>query len=187
MAIITHEYVIESAPQPRDGHTPSGWFVLRVPIREERRALDQLKQLPNCDYLILWDNTTRHYNRSRKRLTMLPLLPGYIFVRSDHYQRHELFDALRPVQELTDMCDQPQFTQELHSFCQLISAAGGDITQRKGYAQGTLVEVMSGPLQGCRGRVIRENGVWEITVGLSILGTVVASRIEITTVQEVAA
>ena len=102
------------------------------------------------------------------------------------HQRHDLFDALRPVQELNGMQDQPDFASELKEFCQLIRAASGDITQRAGYAEGTMVEVVDGPLAGCRGRVIRQNGTWEITVGLSILNTVVSSRVDITSVQEVA-
>ena len=186
MALVTHEYVIESSPAVRlEALSKDGWFLLRVPIREERRAIDKLKQLDACDYLIIWDNSTRHYSRSRKRQTMTPLLPGYLFVQTKRYERHDLFDMLRPVQELTDMCDQPAFAHELQEFCQLIAAAGGDITQRKGYAQGTLVEVIDGPLAGCHGRVVRENGIWEITVGLSILGTIVASRVDITSVQEI--
>jgi transcription antitermination factor NusG len=186
MLVVTHEYLIEAAPHDLPATIPKdGWFLVRVPIREERRVIERLKQLDGCEYLIIWDNATRHYSRSRKRLTTNPLLPGYVFVRSQRHERHDLFDHLRPVQELSDMRDHPDFSQELKEFCQLTQAAGGDITQRKGYAKGTLVEVVDGPLAGCRGRIVRENGTWEITVGLSIFGTTVASSIEITCVQEI--
>ena len=185
MALVTHHYHLESQPAAHNMALPvNGWYLLRVPVREERRAISQLQRLAQCDYVTIWTTTTRHYDRSRKRQSIQAFLPGHIFLRTEQHTRDELFTALRSVIGLTCLHDQPHFSCELAEFCKLVLAADNDTIKRPGYATGTMVEVIAGPLCGCRGRVIKHRGAWELVVGITILGTTVASRIDLTAVQE---
>lgn len=184
MVMISQRYHLESHPANLLEEIPAaGWYLLRVISNEEKQAIHRLKRLGGVDYLMIWTTTTRHYTRYRKRENTRPFLPGHLFIRSEQHDRGRLFDALRPVIELTPLIPSASFAQELVRFCRLIMAAGATAQQRPGYARGEWVEVIAGSLAGCRGQVIQHRGSWELVVGLSVLGTTVATRVDLTCVR----
>ncbi|TVR41191.1 MAG: hypothetical protein EA402_13055 [Planctomycetota bacterium] len=184
MAIITHRYHLETRPiDLLDAIPEHGWMLLRIMSKDERRALNALKKCDDCSYLMLWVTSTRHYSRSRKRQHTRSFLPGHVFVQSSNRNRDQLFELLRPVLNLTPIPDGHEFVEELRNFCRLFVAAGDELNQRPGYAHGDPVEVISGAMAGCRGRVIRHRGGWELVVGLSVLGTIVTTRIDLASVR----
>lgn len=187
MVYVTTSYSMDARPADFLAATPAtGWYVARLMTGAETRALAQLRcRLPDAGYVVLWQTTTRCYSRQRQRRHSRLFLPGYLFIQGTHFGRGDLFEVLRPVLALEEMPGDGTFAAELNSFCRMVLAAGDDLQRRPGYSCGDMVEVVEGALTGCRGRIVRRCDAYELEVGLSMLGTIVSSRIDIACVQPV--
>ena len=179
MKLVTRRYRVECIPEDLLQRAPEdGWYVLRVPCREEERVARSIAHMPGAACVLLWTVAQHHYGRGRVRQVVTPFLPGYIIVNSGGHDHDTLYSTVRPVVEILPVLDGQQFVAELQSFCRILLAAPGDLRQQPGYAQGDPVEVIGGSLQGCRGTVVRHQGNWELVVGLTVLGTVVQARVD---------
>ncbi len=94
-------------------------------------------------------------NRIRGRIfrAQLPLFPGYLFLLAQGPERIAGLGTGRVVRSLP-VADQGRLWQDLTALRRLI-ASGAPVTPEQRLLPGMTVEIVSGPLAGLRGKVIR--------------------------------
>lgn len=155
------------------------WYVLYVRSRTEKKALQALQEKQLECWLPL-QKTLRRWS-DRKKLVELPLLPGYLFV---HINRKEYDRALQtehvvcfitfegrpaPVREseiraLKRITGQEQIRVEL---------------SREELRAGQQVEILSGPLMGLQGELIRFKGKHKVGIRIRQINTVVMVEVPV--------
>jgi transcription antitermination factor NusG len=146
------------------------WHALYVKSRTEKKAEAELQEKQIEVYLPL-QRKLRQWS-DRKKWVDMPLIPGYIFVRISQleydkvlqsnyvvsYVRFEGKAACIPDNQIEYL--KLMLSQEIYEI---------EIVQDK-FEPGQIVEVISGPMIGVHGKLIRINGKKKVAVELEELG-----------------
>ncbi|HMF12267.1 MAG TPA: transcription termination/antitermination NusG family protein [Gemmataceae bacterium] len=127
------------------------WWVLHTRPRAEK-ALARLvlgHKLPF--FLPLYKRQWR--SRGRLLSSHLPLFPGYVFLRGDSEGRLRALET-NLVANCLPVGDQDRLTADLKDVFTLM-ASGSALSPEDRLQPGTQVEIVSGPLAGIEGRIIR--------------------------------
>ncbi len=92
----------------------------------------------------------------RVRTTIVPLFPGYLCFALDKEQHNLLYDSKKFVR-IIKVDDQERFVRELTAIAKAIEAQEADLMVHAGVPVGKRVSIISGPLQGHEGIVVRRN------------------------------
>jgi transcription antitermination factor NusG len=152
------------------------WYAAYTSANHEKRVAQQLERRAIENYLPVYESVRRWKDR-RVRL-QLPLFPGYVFVRL------ALRDRLRVLQvpgvaRLVGFEGRP--TPVLAEDVEAIRAclAGNHGLQPHAYVRcGQRVRVLSGPLAGFSGIVVRQRGRTRLVVSFDVLERSVAVELE---------
>jgi transcriptional antiterminator RfaH len=141
------------------------WWVIHTRPRAEKALAVELLRRETPFFLPLYARPFRHHGQSL--VSQLPLFPGYLFLRGDN---QGVLQALktRCVVRAIPVADQATLHEDLRRLHRLI-ASGVTITPEGEMRPGTLVEIISGPLQGLTGKVIREGGKSRFVVEIDFL------------------
>lgn len=105
---------------------------------------------------------------ARRRVSLLPLFPGYLFYDAAAMERRQVFQSQRVTQVLLPD-DADGLRADLHNLARALASAEAP-RRREEWVPGTPVEVTEGPLQGTRGELVRAGGKSLLVIGVRFLG-----------------
>jgi transcription antitermination factor NusG len=145
------------------------WFVLHVKPRTEKKTVDYLRCYRCFYHLPTYLKVTRVQRRKVRR--ELPLFPGYVFTRLSPAERLSMLRTNLVV----DVLAVPRPRQMIHQLRQIARAAraAGPLTPIAPCCVGDYVRVLSGPLRGTEGYVLRRGRDASLCLNVEILGTAV--------------
>jgi len=150
------------------------WKVLFVKPRTEKKVTEYC-DLFGIRYYLPLRKKTRIVQR-RKVTVELPLFPGYVFVRLPPSQRLSLLetnllvrilDPLKPRKLLRDLV---MVRRALRVNPQVMTTAP--------LTKGTRVKIVSGPLMGVEGRVVRLAAKMKVVLNVDMIGQAIAVETE---------
>lgn len=154
--------------------TSDRWWVVHAKARCEKSLVRSLHHRRVSFFLPLYEHSWR--NRGRRHTAFLPLFPGYVFVRGDECARLAALETNQVVQFLT-VPNQEKLHQDLSRVFRVLS---GDVplTPENGFQPGMPVEIVSGPFQGLRGKLLRQGSKARLLVEVEFLQQGVSIEIE---------
>lgn len=151
------------------------WWVAHTKSRNEKALANELVKKDISYFLPMrWKVS---YNRGRKLRSLLPLFGGYVFFCGDERQRVEVLKTNRAA-NLLEVKDQKRLIEELLPIERAIEA-GADLAPHKYVKEGQRCQVISGPLQGFQGIVIKSTTAARLILSIDMLGQ--AASVEIDT------
>lgn len=143
------------------------WWCLHTKPRQEKTIARALHKRGIAYYLpqVIREGRTPG---GRKIRSLLPLFPGYMFLRGDDYQRVEAMQGNHLANTL-EVPDQGALERDLRRIHQMLSS-GLPVVPEPTYVEGTKVRVLAGPLKGIVGTVIRRDGRDRLVVLVRFLG-----------------
>ena len=159
------------------------WRALTVRSRHEKVAAQNLHGRGLEEFLPLYRSKRAWSDRTK--VIDSPLFPGYVFCRFDGSQR--LLAVSSPgVTSIVGFGGQDAVVEEheIDSVRRML-AAGLDVEPWPYLRTGQMVEVLSGPLSGLRGEVVREKGLWRLIVNVDLLQRSVSAELERDMVQAI--
>jgi transcription antitermination factor NusG len=155
---------------------PHCWFAIQTLSRHEKVVRSQLEMrnvenfLPTMRQLSQWTD--------RKKEIEVPLFAGYCFAR------FSLADRLPVLQSQGVVCvvgsggrPEPIPDEEIESLRKLISSSS-DYDCCSYLREGMIVEVIRGPLQGVKGRLVREARPSRLVLSISLIQRAVSIEID---------
>lgn len=157
-ALLTSENLLES-PQAR-------WFVLHTKPRQEKSLARDLldRGIPFFLPLLAQPRSLR----GRDLISYLPLFDSYVFLYTDTDSYYAALSTRRVVRVLP-VENQVRFHSDLRQLHHLI-ASGLPLTPEPLLSPGQLVDIVSGPLTGFRGRVVRSSTGKRFVVEVDFIG-----------------
>lgn len=142
------------------------WYVLHVKPRTEKKVDAHLALLKVFHYLPLYRKETKV--QRRRVVHFLPLFPGYVFTRLDAEAR----GAILRTQQIVRTIEVPNPRQMIHQLRQIRHASRlpVDLKVVEHFEPGATVRVVSGPLRGLEGQVLRKGALMSLVLTVDILG-----------------
>lgn len=165
--------MVEAWPHGLLDALPDGiWTVIHVRPRQDKLLAGELarRQVPGIQFLY---RHVRVYPGKGTQISMLPLLPGYLFVPGGHELRERIFETGRVVR-LLEVHHSAELRQEIGDLAALITRVPGPVMVRPEIQPGIRVQLTRGSLSGLFGVVSRRRGRCELVVNVHMLGTSVA-------------
>jgi transcription antitermination factor NusG len=167
--------LLDQSDQPAaapEGSAP--WWVLHTRPRAEKSLARRLLRATTPFFLPLCKRQWRH--RGRLLCSYVPLFPGYVFLRADS---QSVFKTLETnlVARVLPVPDQAQLHGDLSRVYCLI-ASDAPLTPEERLKPGALVEIISGPLAGLEGKVLRRGKQLKFIVEVQFLQSGVSVEIE---------
>ncbi|MBX3441577.1 MAG: hypothetical protein KF774_04160 [Planctomyces sp.] len=131
------------------------WLALHVRPRTEKTVARQLRSR-NIPFFLPLHERWKTYQR-RRVASYTPLFPGYVFTLADD-ETQSACSTVREVVTRLEPKDQAQLRSDLQRIHALLSA-GTPVTREERLQPGMPARIVSGPLAGMNGRVVRnKNG-----------------------------
>jgi len=162
----------------RSSDTPGNqppWFVLRTRSRHEKRVRDELANRRIEAFLPVYERWSRWKDR-RKRVEF-PLFPGYCFVRVAPTERILALNTPGVAGFVGfNGAAEPVPDTEMDAISRLVAT---DIRYdpHPFISEGSLVEVIRGPLTGVRGHVLRKDRTTKLVIAVMLIRQAVAVEI----------
>lgn len=128
------------------------WWCLHTKPRQEKSIARHLRTRQIAHYL----PQVVHESRTpggRKIRSVIPLFPSYLFLLGDHPQRVEALKTNSLVGVL-EVLDQPSLSRDLRQIHQMLNS-GLPVVPEPTHPVGSTIRILSGPLSGLVGTVIR--------------------------------
>jgi len=152
------------------------WFAIQTLSRHEKLVRDQLARRKVEHFL----PTTKRINQwtDRKKEVEIPLFAGYCFARMSWVDRLPILQS-QGVVRLVGRAGRPEPIpdEEIDSLRNLINKSL-ELVDHPCLKEGMLVEVIRGPLQGAKGRLVREARYARLVVGITLIQRAVAVEID---------
>jgi transcriptional antiterminator RfaH len=156
------ETLLDEAPQEVPGRR---WFALYTKARQEKSLARELLKQRIPFYLPLVKKIG--VSRNRRRVSLMPLFGGYLFLYGAEEERIRCLATNRISRIL--VVEQPeQFVFDLRQFRQLI-AANAPLTIESRLAPGGRVRVRQGAFAGLEGTVLKRRGETRLLVAINFL------------------
>ncbi|MBX6315177.1 MAG: UpxY family transcription antiterminator [Isosphaeraceae bacterium] len=128
------------------------WWCLHTKPRQEKATARRLRSLGIAHYLpqVLQEGRTPG---GRKIRSVIPLFPSYLFLRGDQSHRLEALKGNTLVRVL-EVVDQEGLIRDLRQIYRMLSS-GLPVVPEPTHPVGTWVRILSGPLAGLIGMVVR--------------------------------
>lgn len=166
---------LESLPTPAPASsTDSRWLLLHTRARQEKAVAGSLEAIGVEGYLPLV-SVRRRYGH-RKRETMAPLFPSYVFARCPVEATWRVQDCGRVAQVL-EIVDQGRFNREIEQI-RLAIEADVRLDPHPFLKTGTRVRVRAGPLRGVEGIVEITRKVDRLVLQIHTLGQAASVEID---------
>ncbi len=148
------------------------WVVVHARPRQDKLLACHLRRL-GLPGLLFLERRERTYPRQGVQISLVPLLPGYLFILADPMDHDTIYSTERVVRVMA-----PQESGELRSdLLDLIALTRGSdapVQVRPELVPGRPVVLRAGSLAGLQGVVVRRQGHCELVVNVRMLGTSVA-------------
>lgn len=153
--------------QETDTNSIWNWWCLHTKPRREKEAARHLRQKEIAHFLPQVDRVSRTPG-GRKIRSVVPLFPSYLFLRGDDRQRVEAMRSNHFVRVL-EVGDQDSLEQDLLQIHRLLSS-NCPIIPEPTYPVGSRVRIISGPLVGMVGLIVRRSQSDRFTAIVQFLG-----------------
>jgi transcription antitermination factor NusG len=164
-------------PQDRSLDDDLGsWWVLHIKPNCEKKVATYLLNRNISYYLPMYSKRTRVGYFKRIRTTELPLFRGYICFALDKESHNMLYDS-RKLVRIIKVEDQERFVKELQAVARAIES-GEDLVVKAGLVPGKRVLILSGPLEGTEGVVVRRNKERQLALSVYMFNQSVMVRID---------
>lgn len=155
---------------------PQHWFAIQTLSRHEKVVRTQLEMrnvdtfLPTMRRLSQWTD--------RKKEVEVPLFAGYCFARFSLTDRLPVLQSQGVVRVIgSGGQPEPIPDEEIESLRRLINSPS-DYVCCPYFKEGMLVEVIRGPLQGVKGRLVREARPCRLVLSISLIQRAVTIEID---------
>ena len=142
------------------------WYVLHVKPRTEKKVNDYLSCMRVFHYLPLVRKETKA--QRRRIVRHLPVFPGYVFTRLFPDERIRVLGTRQIVRTI----EVPDPRRMIHQLRQVEHASRlpADLRVIESFRPGECVKVVSGPLRGLEGQVVRRGAETSLVLTVDILG-----------------
>jgi len=121
--------------------------------------------------------------KDRKKKVLLPLFPGYLFINSDLNNKIDVLRTKGVVRILgVNGNPYPLPDGQIDNIKKLLSS-GLEYDPYKYYVRGKEVVVISGPLQGARGKIIEKRGNYRLILSVDLIQRAVSVEVDIDDVE----
>lgn len=134
-----------------DADEAGQWWALHTRPRAEKSLARRLLARHIAFFLPLYHREWR--SGGRLRSSYLPIFPSYIFLRGDGEARQHALETNLVVRAL-EVNDQIRLDQDLRRVYQLV-VSGSPLSPEERLVSGARVEILSGPLAGMAGTILR--------------------------------
>jgi transcription antitermination factor NusG len=167
--------------EPRVVGDRRDWYVLHVKPRTEKKVADYLRRYRFFCHLPLYTKVTRVQRRKVRRT--LPLFPGYVFTRLFQEERAQMLKTNLIVRTISV----PQPRKMIHQLRQIAHAArfAPELKPVNPCRVGDSVRVVSGPLYGTEGIVVRQGREASLCLNVEILGAAVEVSVSATDLEKI--
>jgi len=175
--MIVRDAVPARYPQDRPLDEDLGcWWVLHIKPNCEKMVATFLLNRNISYYLPLYHRRVRRGCFKRTRITEVPLFRGYVCFALDKERHGLLYDSKKFVR-IIKVDDQDRFVQELQSVVKAVES-GMDLMLRSGLIPGRRVVIISGPLAGTEGVVVRSKGDARLALSVKMFNQSVLVRLD---------
>ncbi len=152
------------------------WWVLHIKPNCEKRVATYLLNRNISYYLPLYQRKTKVGYWGRTRTTEVPLFSGYLCFALDR-ERHNLLYDTKKLVRIIKVDDQERFVKELHAIVQAIET-GEDLLVKPGLVPGRRVLILSGPLEGTEGVVVRRRTERQLALSVQMFNQSVLVKLD---------
>lgn len=152
------------------------WWVLHTKPNCERMVATFLLHRNIGYYLPLYQRRIRLGSFKRTKTSEVPLFRGYVCFALDKERHGLLYDSKKFVR-IIRVDDQDRFVKELQSVVTAVES-GRDLTVRSGLIPGRRAVIMSGPLSGTEGVVVRRKGENQLALSVKMFNQSVLVRLD---------
>ena len=158
------------------------WYVLHVKPRCEKKVNDFLAAIRVFHYLPLVRKETKV--QRRRIVRYLPVFPGYVFTRLFPDERSRVLGTKQVVRTIE--VGEPR--RMIHQLRQVEHASRlpADLRIADTFATGECVKVVSGPLRGLEGQVVRRGNATSLVLSVDILGRALEASVAPSDLQKLA-
>lgn len=160
------------------------WYAIFTRPRAEKKVYQRLNALGHTTYLPLYENLVQWSDRKKKVKT--PLIPSYVFVKSDEQSIYNALNVpsaigvLKHLGKLAIVKD-----QEIESLKSLLNSDyNAQLVESIDLSEGDEVEVVKGPLMGLNAFFVREKNKHRIIVKISALDKYIAVEIPLNFIEK---
>lgn len=160
-------------------HTPR-WYALRTKARHEKLVRDRLDKqgieplLPTIKRLSRW--------KDRKKEIEVPLFSGYCFVRFDAETKLPVLKTVGVVDVVGNGSRPEAIPDEEIDAIKTLMTSVLPYDPHPYLQEGTVVEVVRGPLQGVRGILLRKEKRHRLILGIRLIQQAAAVEIDVSDV-----
>ena len=158
------------------------WWVLHTKPRCERHIAQYLLNRDISYYLPLYRRKIRYGNLGRTRTREVPLFNGYICFALDKQDHKLLYDSKKFVR-IIKVDDQLQFVKELQAIARAVETQD-DLLVRGGFTLGRRILIVSGPMAGHEGVIVRKQGKRHLALSVKMFNQTVLVQLDQETMLE---
>lgn len=151
--------------EPEEADAEQQWWALRTRPRAEKTLARHLHARQVPFFLPLHER--RRVLQRRLVRSYLPLFPGYIFIRGADEERVESLKT-NMVAQCLDVVDQHNLAESLRQIFGMMQA-GAPLAPEERLQPGMQAEIVSGPLTGYRGTVVRNGSNLKFVIEVDFL------------------
>ena len=157
------------------------WYVLHVKPRTEKQVDEFLSALRVFHYLPVFKKVSKV--QRRRVVRYLPMFPGYVFTRLFPDERRRMLETHQIVHTIE--VSRPRHM--IHQLRQIRRAVmlPVDLKLVRNFETGEYVRVVSGPLCGVEGQVIRRGAESKLILSVDILGRALEASVFPTDLQKI--
>lgn len=157
------------------------WYAIYTKPRHEKRVAEQLIQ-KSVETLLPVYESIRRWKNGRHRV-QFPLFPGYAFVKIALKDRLDVIKVPGVIRIVgSDRGPLPLPNEEIEGLRRGL-AAGIDVLPHPYLAAGRRIRVVSGPLRGMRGIMIRQKSHFRIVVSLDLIMQSIMADVDVADVR----
>ena len=157
------------------------WYVLHVKPRTEKKVAEYLAAIRVFRYVPLLKKVTKA--QRRRIVRYLPVFPGYVFTRLYPDERRRVLETRQIVRTI----EVARPRQMIHQLRQIehASRTPADLRVVQSFEAGERVRVVSGPLRGLEGTVVRRGAATTLVLSVDILGRALEASVAPTDIQKI--
>lgn len=152
------------------------WYVAYTKARHEKKVATHLELKRVEVFLPLYETT--HFWNGRRAALRLPLFPGYVFVRTSLQDRLRVLEAPGLIQLISSRGTPIALPDDEVERLRTCVSLGFEPEPVPYLHAGDMVRIIDGPLEGWKGRVLRNDGETRFVLSIDMIMRSVAVKVE---------
>jgi len=152
------------------------WWVLHTKPNCERMVARYLLNRDISYYLPLYEKKMPYGNLGRIRIREVPVFSGYLCFALDRQQHRLLYETKKFVR-IIKVDDQEAFVKELEAVAQAVESYD-DIIVHPGLVPGRRVLILSGPMAGVEGLIVRRDKKKQLALQVQMFNQTVLVKLD---------